>query len=80
MKGVEYMEKNIYNLSKEFIEYYDGLEPMLDAACSKAKAETNADIMQKLTDLADTSRFIMSDFLQFNEILEEIKLYLKPEE
>jgi hypothetical protein len=74
------MEKNIYNLSKEFIEIYDGLEPMLDAACTKAKTEVNADIMQKLTDLADTSRFIMSDFLQFNEILEEIKLYLKPNE
>lgn len=74
------MEKNIYNLSKEFIDFYDGLEPMLDAACKKAKEETNADIMQKLTDLADTSRFVMSDFLQFNEILEEIKLYLKPEE
>ena len=72
------MEKNIYDLSKEFINYYDGLEPLLDSACIKAKAETNADIMQKITDLADTSRFIMADFLQFNEILEEIRSYLKP--
>lgn len=74
------MEKNIYNLSKEFIEFYDELEPLLDTACKKAKTETNADIMQKITDLADTSRFIMADFLQFNEILEEIKTYLKPED
>lgn len=79
MKGVDIMNKGIYDLSKEFIEYYDSLEPMLDAACSKAKKETNADIMQKLTDIADTSRFIMADYLQFNEILEEIKSYLKPE-
>lgn len=74
------MNKNIYELSKEFIEFYDELEPMLDTACKRAKEETNADVMQKLTDLADTSRFIMADFLQFNEILEEIKNYLKPEE
>ena len=74
------MEKNIYKMSKEFIEFYDGLEPTLDAACNKAKEECNADIMQRITDLADTSRFIMADYLQFNEILEEIKSYLKPEE
>lgn len=72
------MEKNIYKMSKEFIEFYDSLEPTLDAACNKAKEEVNADMMQKITDLADTSRFIMADYLQFNEILEEIKLYLKP--
>lgn len=74
------MNKNIYDLSKEFINFYDELEPMLDTACKRAKAETNADIMQKVTDLADTSRFIMADFLQFNELLDEIKNYLKPEE
>ena len=79
MKGVVTMNKNIYDLSKEFIEFYDGLEPMLDTACKRAKEETNADIMQKVTDLADTSRFIMADFLQFNELLDEIKNYLKPE-
>lgn len=73
------MEKNIYNISKEFIEFYDSLEDTLNTACKKAKEETNADVMQKITDLADTSRFIMSDFLQFNELLDEIKNYLKPE-
>ena len=72
------MNKNVYEISKEFIEFYDSLEPTLDTACKKAKAESNADIMQKITDLADTSRFIMADFLQFNQILEEIKTYLKP--
>ena len=80
MKGVVTMNKNIYDLSKEFIEFYDSLEPMLDTACKRAKEETNADIMQKVTDLADTSRFIMADFLQFNELLDEIKSYLKPDE
>lgn len=79
MKGVVNMIKNIYDLSKLFIEYYDEQEDMLNTACEKAKAESNADIMQKITDLADTSRFIMSDFLQFNEIMEEIKTYLKPD-
>jgi Mg2+ and Co2+ transporter CorA len=74
------MEKNIYNLSKEFIEFYDSLEDTLDTACMKAKSENNADIMQKLTDLADASRFIMSDLLDFNNILDEIKSYLKPNE
>lgn len=74
------MEKNIYNISKEFIEYYDSLEDTLDTACEKAKEEGNADIMQKLTDLADSSRFIMSDMLDFDNILTEIKQYLKPTE
>lgn len=74
------MEKSIYDLSKEFIKIYDELEPSLDAACMKAKKEGNADIMQKLTDLADTSRFVMADLLDFNNTLDEIKNYLKPED
>ena len=74
------MEKNIYNISKEFIEFYDGLEGTLNTACVKAKNEGNADIMQKLTDLADSSRFIMADLLDFDNILTEIKEYLKPTE
>lgn len=74
------MEKNIYNISKEFIEFYDGLEDTLDTACKKANAEGNADVMQKLTDLADSSRFIMADLLDFDNILTEIKEYLKPQE
>ena len=73
------MNKNIYDLSKEFISLYDELEPTLDLACKKAKEEGNADIMQRLTDLADTSRFIMSDLLDFDNTLTEIKSYLKPE-
>lgn len=80
MKGVDTMEKNIYNISKEFNEYYESLEEVLDTACMKAKKESNADIMQKIVDLSDTSRFIFADFLQFNELLEDIKKYLKPEE
>lgn len=71
------MNKNIYSISKDFIEFYDSLEDTLDTACKKAKAEGNADIMQKLTDLADSSRFIMSDMLDFDNILTEIKQYLK---
>ena len=74
------MEKNIYNISKEFNEYYESLEEVLNTACMKAKKESNADIMQKIVDLSDTSRFIFADFLQFNELLEDIKKYLKPEE
>lgn len=74
------MNKNVYEISKEFIEFYDSLEDTLDTACTKAKSENNADIMQKLTDLADASRFIMSDLLDFNNILDEIKSYLKPNE
>lgn len=74
------MEKNIYNISKEFIEYYDSLEDTLDTACTKAKADGNADVMQKLTDLADSSRFIMADLLDFDNILTEIKQYLKPKD
>lgn len=73
------MEKNIYEISKDFNNFYESLENKLNTACEKAKKENNADIMQKLTDLADTSRFIFADFLQFNEILEEINNYLKPE-
>ena len=78
MKGVDIMNKNVYEISKEFSEFDDSLESTLDTACKKAKEESNADVMQKITDLADTSRFIMADFLQFNQILEEIKTYLKP--
>lgn len=74
------MNKNIYEISKEFIKMYDELEPLLDTACTKAKKEGNADVMQKLTDLADTSRFVMADLLDFNNTLDEIKNYLKPEE
>lgn len=74
------MEKNIYNISKEFIEFYDGLEDTLDTACEKAKAEGNADIMQKVANLADSSRFIMADLLDFDNILTEIKQYLKPQD
>ena len=74
------MNKNIYDLSKEFIRFYDELEPILDLACNKAKAEGNADIMQRLTDLADSSRFVMADLLDFDNTLTEIKSYLKPEE
>ena len=74
------MEKNIYNISKEFIEYYDSLEDTLNTACVKAKDECNADVMQKLTDLADSSRFIMADLLDFDNILTEIKQYLKPQD
>lgn len=74
------MNKNIYELSKEFIEFYDSLEDTLDTACEKAKKEGNADVMQKLTDLADSSRFIMADLLDFNNTLDEIKSYLKPQE
>ena len=48
MKGVVTMNKNIYDLSKEFIEFYDSLEPMLDTACKRAKEETNADITLSL--------------------------------
>lgn len=80
MKGVDIMEKNIYNISKEFIEFYDSLEDTLDTACEKAKTEGNADIMQKVTDLADSSRFIMADILDFDNILTEIKQYLKPQD
>lgn len=74
------MNKNIYSISKDFIEFYDSLEDTLDTACEKAKAEGNADIMQKLTDLADSSRFIMADMLDFDNILTEIREYLKPTE
>lgn len=74
------MNKNIYSISKDFIEFYDSLEDTLDTACKKAKEEGNADIMQKLTDLADTSRFIMADMLDFDNILTEIKQYLKPQD
>ena len=80
MKGADIMNKNIYDLSKEFIEFYDSLEDTLDTACMKAKSENNADVMQKLTDLADTSRFIMADLLDFNNTLDEIKSYLKPQD
>lgn len=79
MKGVDIMEKNIYNISKEFIKYYDSLEDTLNTACVRAKAEGNADVMQNLTDLAESSRFIMADLLDFDNILTEIKQYLKPE-
>lgn len=72
------MDKNIYDLSKEFNEFYKGLEGLLNSACEKAKLQSDADIMQKIVDLSDTSRFIMTDFLQFNELLEDIKNYLKP--
>ena len=74
------MNKNIYSISKDFIEFYDSLEDTLDTACNKAKEEGNADIMQKLTDLADTSRFIMADMLDFDNILTEIREYLKPQD
>lgn len=71
------MEKPIYDLSKEFLRIYDESEPTLDAACRKAKMEGNADIMQKLTDLADSSRFVMADLLDFSNTFDEIKEYLK---
>ena len=74
------MYKDIYELSKGFIEIYDGLEDKLDTACRKAKAEGNADIMQRLTDLADTSRFVLADLMDFSNILDEVDDYLKPEE
>ena len=74
------MNKNIYSISKDFIEFYDNLEDTLIAACKKAKEEGNADILQKLTDLADTSRFVMADMLDFDNILTEIREYLKPQE
>ena len=74
------MNKNLYNISESFIKFYDSLENKLDTACRKAKAENNADIMQRLTDLADSSRFIMSDILDFSNILDDINEYLKPED
>lgn len=74
------MNKNVYDLSKDFIEIYDSLEDKLDTACNKAKAEGNADIMQKLTDLADSSRFVLADLMDFSNILDEINEYLKPTE
>ena len=74
------MNKNIYSISKDFIEFYDSLEDTLNTACKKAKEEGNADIMQKLTDLADTSRFVMADMLDFDNILTEIREYLKPQD
>lgn len=74
------MNKNIYSISKDFIDFYDSLENTLDTACKKAKKEGNADIMQKLTDLADASRFVMADMLDFDNVLTEIKEYLKPQE
>lgn len=74
------MNKNLYDISKMFIEFYDSIEDKLDAACDRAKKENNADIMQRLTDLADSSRFIMSDILDFNNTLDDIENYLKPKE
>lgn len=74
------MNKNLYEISKMFIEFYDSIEGKLDTACEKAKKENNADIMQRLTDLADSSRFIMSDILDFNNTLDDIENYLKPKE
>lgn len=80
MKGVGLMIKNIYDISKNFNEFYESLEDLLNTACEKAKKDGNADIMQKIVDLSDTSRFIFADFLQFNELLEDVKNYLKPQE
>ena len=74
------MNKNLYDISKSFIEFYDSLENRVDAACRKAKAENNADILQRITDLADSSRFVMSDILDFNNYLDEIEEFLKPNE
>ena len=74
------MNKNIYSISKDFIDFYDSLEATLDTACKKAKEEGNADIMQKLTDLADSSRFVLADLMDFSNILDEINEYLKPTE
>ena len=74
------MNKNVYDLSKDFIEIYDSLEDKLNTACVKAKEEGNADIMQKLTDLADSSRFVLADLMDFSNILDEINEYLKPTE
>ena len=72
------MNKNLYDISKDFIKFYDSLENKLDTACKKAKEENNAEIMQRLTDLADTSRFVMADILDFNNCLDEINNYLNP--
>lgn len=74
------MNKNLYDISKMFIDFYDSIEDKLNAACIKAKKENNADIMQRLTDLADSSRFIMSDILDFNNTLDDIENFLKPKE
>jgi methylaspartate ammonia-lyase len=74
------MNKNLYDISKMFIDFYDSIEDKLNAACKKAKEENNADIMQRLTDLADSSRFIMSDILDFNNTLDDIENFLKPKE
>jgi methylaspartate ammonia-lyase len=74
------MNKNLYDISKMFIDFYDSIEDRLDIACKKAKEENNADIMQRLTDLADSSRFIMSDILDFNNTLDDIENFLKPKE
>lgn len=73
------MEKNISYISKEFIEFYASLEELLNKACTKAKGDNNADMMQKLTDLYDTAKFITTDFIEFDNILRDINTYVNPD-
>lgn len=73
------MEKNISYISKEFIEFYASLEELLNKACIKAKADNNADMLQKITDLYDTAKFISTDFIEFDNILRDISTYVIPD-
>ena len=71
------MEDKLYDVLKCFEDFHESLEDMLDTACRKAKTENNADLMQKLTDLEDTARFIEADLGDYSEILNTIKEMLK---
>ena len=71
------MDDKLYNVLKLFEEFHESLEDILDTACRKAKTENNADLMQKLTDLNDTARFIEADLNDYSDILNTIKEMLK---
>lgn len=73
------MEKNISYISKEFIEFYASLEEVLNKACIKAKSDNNADMLQKITDLYDTAKFISTDLIEFDNILRDVNTYVNPD-
>lgn len=64
---------------EDFKKYYASLESLLNEACMKANKEGNADILQAITDLHETAKFIEVDADTFLEILSDINNYVSKE-
>ena len=66
----------VSRLLTDFNQYYTSLEKLLNEACVKANSECNADVLQRIADLHDTAKFIVSDFGEFEATLDEITDYM----